>query len=421
MGGKLSYPHTEVSEDRTYLITGGNTGIGYQTAKSIAKLGGRVVIACRSEEKAKEAVEKMQKEHQEEKKKEEKKEEPEEPEEPIAPLNVEFMILDLASFESTMKFIEAYKAKGYPLHVLICNAGFGAGPKETSADGYEMHFQVNYLSHFLMTLHLLPLLRQSAPNSRIVNVSSTVHTHGVFNLENVNGEQSYDRLKFYGNSKMYQIMNMYAFERRLKDTGISVFSVHPGYVDSEFNRGTADNKLMSFMDSLAGTLRMKRNVQDGAMTTLVAALDTAHDGKSAIYFKSCKPSNASALSRKLEHQEALWKFSVDLLKEKGHLTDELLTDLTLPEPEPTGENKPEGEAKEEDAAAATAGGDAAEGEKKTEEAKEEKKEEGGGDASEKKEAVKEEAKEEAKEEPPKEEEKKEEAKEEENKEEEKKE
>ena len=79
-------------------------------------------------------------------------------------------------------------------------------PAETTGDGYEKHFQVNYLSHFLMTLHLLPLLRQSAPNSRIVNVSSTLHTSGVFNLENINGEQSYDRIKFYGNSKLYQVI-----------------------------------------------------------------------------------------------------------------------------------------------------------------------------------------------------------------------
>ncbi|XP_072045714.1 retinol dehydrogenase 14-like [Amphiura filiformis] len=406
MGGKLTYPRDEIPADKTFIVTGGNTGVGYQTAKGIAKLGGRVIIACRSEERATQALEKMQKEHREEVKQERQTQdeaakkanpppaatkdtpkppatgdkdttgegsgdkdtaeasatkdtgdasaegqttEAKEENEPIAsadkedspppeddaaddvqPLKVEFMKLDLASLASTMEFINAYKAKGYPLHVLICNAGLGLVPFQKTDDGFELQFQVNYLSHFLMTLHLLPLLRESDPNSRIINLTSIVHTSGTFDLKNMQGELSYDRIKFYGNSKVYQIMNMYALNRRLKDSGISIFSVHPGYVDSEFSRGSADSKLHSFVESVSQVLHIKRNVEDGAMTSLVAALDTSYDGRSALYLKDCKVANASALARNTEKQEQLWDYSLDCIKD--HITEDLLKDLHLPVP-----------------------------------------------------------------------------------------
>ncbi len=76
---------------------------------------------------------------------------------------------------------------------------------EKTDDGYERQFQVNYLSHFLITLHLLPLLRESAPNSRVINVSSTAHSSGTFDLNNMQSEVSYSRLKSYNNSKLYQV------------------------------------------------------------------------------------------------------------------------------------------------------------------------------------------------------------------------
>ncbi|XP_072046329.1 retinol dehydrogenase 11-like [Amphiura filiformis] len=204
MGARLTYPEITLAEDRTYIVTGGNGGIGYETAKYIAAHGGRVIIACRSEERA----------------------------DGPDTLNVEFMKLDLESLTSTMEFINAYKAKGYPLHVLICNAGIAFISYTETADGFEKTFQVNYLSHLLLILHLIPLLRTSGPNSRIVMVSSLAHVFGSFNLDNIQGEQSYDRFTFYGHSKLYQIMSMYALDRRLKNTGIGIFAVHPGTVET---------------------------------------------------------------------------------------------------------------------------------------------------------------------------------------------
>ncbi|XP_072045521.1 retinol dehydrogenase 12-like [Amphiura filiformis] len=317
MGANLTFPEVDLPGDRTFILTGGNGGIGYETAKYIAAHGGRVVLACRSEEKAKAAIEEMQKEYKDEKQKTS----------PTAAnagasngpddLNIEFMKLDLESLASTMEFIDAYKAKGYPLHSLICNAGIAYAPYGETTDGYERMFQINYLSHLLIILHLTPLLRASAPNSRIVMVSSVAHTHGAFDLDNIQGKRSYNRIYFYNHSKLYQVMSMYALDRRLKSSGIGVFSLHPGVVETGIlvNNWTDSKVMVPVVHGFMRLFHVYRNPYQGAATTLVAALDPKYDGESALYFDSCKPTPPVSLAKNVENQEALWKYSLECLKD----------------------------------------------------------------------------------------------------------
>ncbi|PIK34645.1 putative retinol dehydrogenase 12-like [Apostichopus japonicus] len=159
-------------------------------------------------------------------------------EEEIPELKLQFMPLDLASFESVLEFVKQYKESGLPLNVLICNGGLIAPAKVLTNDGLESTFQINYLSHFLLTLHLLPVLKASAPNSKIINVSSSGHKRGDgVNLDNIQSQKSYSQGKAYGNSKLFQIMNTFSLHSKIKDTGIDVFSVHPGVVDTGFSKG----------------------------------------------------------------------------------------------------------------------------------------------------------------------------------------
>ena len=140
---------------RTAIITGSNSGIGKETALDFARRGARVILACRDEKKASEAAKDIISETGSDK--------------------VIIRVLDLASFESVRAFAKLINETEERVDILVNNAGIGPGPLQITKDGYESIFQVNYLSHFLLTLLLLEKIKKSAP-SRIVNVSTNAHT-----------------------------------------------------------------------------------------------------------------------------------------------------------------------------------------------------------------------------------------------------
>ncbi|XP_071849312.1 polyprenol dehydrogenase-like [Apostichopus japonicus] len=322
MGGSVSAPDVTLSKDRTFLITGANTGIGYEIAKWIARCGGSVIIACRSENKAKEAIEKMKKEIQEEF----DQKQVDKTDEVAAPsINVQYMHLDLSSLKSVIDFVKKYKESGLPLHVLICNAGVFVADKELTSDGFEKHFQVNYLSHFLLTLHLLPLIKRSGPNSRIVNVSSKGHWFAEFNLENIQAQKSFHVNTFYGNSKLFQIMSMYQLSKRLDKETVSVFSVHPGFVDTNILKfGTG---FLQLTIDLAVRFGMARKPVSGAVGPLIAALHPSLNGETALYFSEEKQKPPFDIARDEAKQDIIWTYSLQCLK--GYLNDDVLEEIGL--------------------------------------------------------------------------------------------
>ncbi|XP_030849388.1 retinol dehydrogenase 12 [Strongylocentrotus purpuratus] len=310
---------------KTIIVTGANTGIGYETAKTLAQLGSKVILACRSEEKANQAIQRMKEEHIQERSSEKdakiiiKADE----------LDVEFMPLDLGSLASTVTFAKEYKAKGYSLHVLLCNAGMAWGPDEPTADGFEIHFQVNYLSHFLLILYLLPVLKATGNDTRIVLISSLMHRFSKWDPHDIQCFNEKDKMTVYGTTKLYQIMQMFSLARRLKGSKVSVFSVHPGVVATEINSREDQPVTRSTKIFLWATksLRMMRNPFDGALTGLHAAANPVYDGKTALYFESSKPQTLTALPRDEAKQEILWNYTLDCLKD--YVTEEMLHELNV--------------------------------------------------------------------------------------------
>ncbi|XP_048765185.2 WW domain-containing oxidoreductase-like isoform X2 [Ostrea edulis] len=264
MGGSESLPKVSLTTDRVVLVTGGNTGIGYETAKWIAMRGARVIIACRSEERAKSAIERMQNEFKMEKSKgalglcsSET-------------LALEFMTLDLSSLRSVETFINNFKAKEPKLHVLLCNAGIGLHEQNYTEDGFEIMFQVNYLAHFLLVAKLLPLMLNSGEDCRLIFVSSEAHRTSSFDLDKAQGKhhtkENFKRLMYYGNSKLYQIMQMYCLNRRLQVANLTVNSLHPGLVNTEINRNFDDMKCLSCCFRLGGSLETNASKRPSGST-----------------------------------------------------------------------------------------------------------------------------------------------------------
>src|SRR5256712_12704429 len=168
-------------ENRVFLVTGANSGIGKATALGLARMGGTVVMACRDATRGEAARQDIMRES--------------------GNPRVFLEIVDLASEASTRSLAEAFRRKYPRLDVLINNAGVYTSHREITPDGLERQFEVNYLSGVLLTHLMLDLLKKSAP-SRIVNVSSSAHSGGTIHFDDLQGEQRYAGFRAYGQSTL---------------------------------------------------------------------------------------------------------------------------------------------------------------------------------------------------------------------------
>ncbi|XP_064396434.1 dehydrogenase/reductase SDR family member on chromosome X-like [Halichondria panicea] len=197
MGNKLEVPTVDLS-GKVAIVTGGNTGIGYELVKGLAEMGAHTIMASRSEERATAAIARMKESSEKD-------------------LKVEFMRLDLGSIQSTKDFVRAFKEKNLPLHILINNAGILAVPFARTDDGHEMQYQVNHLCPFLITLELLPIVLETASTSgdcRILFVSSSAHykrSAGEVDFNSIDSEEMYTRTKAYGRTKLYNVMTTFSY------------------------------------------------------------------------------------------------------------------------------------------------------------------------------------------------------------------
>lgn len=194
---------------KVVIVTGSNQGIGKETARELAKRGGKVYFACRSEEKTLEAINEIKNEIQNE--------------------QLYFLKLDLGSLESVREFSRKFHELETRLDILVNNAGV-LSPLERTSDGFEMNFGVNHLGHFLLTNLLLDLLKASAP-SRIVVVASALHKIGRIKKDDINSENGFDGTwKSYANSKLCNILFMRELSTKLGGTSVTVNAVCPGPV-----------------------------------------------------------------------------------------------------------------------------------------------------------------------------------------------
>lgn len=197
-------------QGRLVVITGANSGIGYQAARYLSRVGAAVIMACRSAEKGESARAKIVSEH------------------PSA--KVEVRVLDVADLDSVRRFSEQFLNEHNRLDLLINNAGVMAIPeRRTTPQGFEMQFGTNHLGHFALTGLLLPALLQQ-PNSRIVTVASIAHKGGKLKFDDLNAERSYDARRAYQQSKLANLVFGLELDRRLREHSAKTMSViaHPG-------------------------------------------------------------------------------------------------------------------------------------------------------------------------------------------------
>ncbi|WP_405780969.1 oxidoreductase [Streptomyces sp. NBC_00859] len=196
---------------RTAVVTGANSGIGLVTARELARRGARVVLACRSETRGKEAEAVIRRD--------------------VPDADTEFVPLDLADLSSVRAFASAFRAER--LDLLINNAGVMALPQGTTADGFETQFGVNHLGHFALTGLLLPKLLDT-PGARVVSVSSGLHAIANIDINDLNSERNYRRWIAYGRSKTANLLFVHELARRIAAAGSGLVAAasHPGYAST---------------------------------------------------------------------------------------------------------------------------------------------------------------------------------------------
>ncbi len=268
----------------TFLITGGNTGIGLSTATALARDGGRVFIACRSAAAGETAVARIKA--------------------ASGSADVRLLMLDLASLSSVRACAAEFLALDEPLHVLVNNAGVG-GQRGLSADGFELHFAVNHLGHFALTQLLLDRLAASGPGTRVVNVSSEAHysARGIDFAAVRRRTQTFAGAREYAVSKLCNVLFTQELARRLDRTAVASYALHPGVVASDIWRR---------IPRLARPFITRRmlTTEQGAVTSVYCATSPAVAGDSGLYYDKCavRPPSAAATP---ELAELLWKHSAE--------------------------------------------------------------------------------------------------------------
>ena len=247
---------------RLAIITGANTGLGFENARYFAMAGMKVIMACRSEDRALDAMARIQ------------------AEQPDADL--EFMQVDVSDLSSVRRFAKTFSASYDQIDLLVNNAGIMFTPYEQSVDGFEGQMATNYFGHFLLTSLLLDLIPDS-PDARIVSLSSIAHTQikGI-RFEDIHWEEKYDKFSAYAQTKLACLMFAIELQNRLEDAGYTTLSVaaHPGLSITELGRHMPKWQEL-IMRYTIGPLFSHPPI-DGAKPQVMAALD--EDASGGDYF-----------------------------------------------------------------------------------------------------------------------------------------
>ncbi|KDN20421.1 SDR family NAD(P)-dependent oxidoreductase [Amycolatopsis rifamycinica] len=279
-------------DGRVAVITGANTGLGFETARRLAERGATVVLAVRDTGKGRLAAARIDG-------------------------DVSVRELDLTSLESIRAAAAALRAAHPRIDLLINNAGVMYTPKQTTRDGFELQFGTNHLGHFALTGLLLDRLLP-VPGSRVVTVSSTGHRiNAAIHFDDLQWERSYSRIAAYGQSKLANLMFTYELQRRLAAHGTTVaVAAHPGISDTELARNSPAvvRRLLTWLAPV-----LTQPATAGALPTLRAATDPSvlggqYYGPSGLAERRGYPKlvASSPDSYDLTAQQRLWAVSEDL-------------------------------------------------------------------------------------------------------------
>lgn len=233
---------------KTYLITGGNSGIGFEAAKMLAAAGGDIVIACRNAEKAQQAVAEINE---------------------TQFSDADAISLDLSSMESVHKAAAEFRSRHDRLDALINNAGIMQTPETRTVDGFELQLATNHLGHFLLASLLYDLVEKVS--GRIVTVSSIGHKFGQMHLEDLMLTKGYSPTRAYTQSKLANLLFAQELDRRLRAADSTVKSVacHPGYSATRL-QDTGPTNALNFVYKILNPL-MAQPAYNGAIPTVLAA------------------------------------------------------------------------------------------------------------------------------------------------------
>ncbi|MFD2444767.1 oxidoreductase [Bacillus sp. CGMCC 1.16607] len=240
---------------KNIIITGANSGLGLESAKSLSKQGATVILAVRNLQKGNEALQAIKETNQN--------------------ASLEVMKLDLSDLKSVRDFADAYINKYNSLDILINNAGVMFPPYQKTVDGFELQFGSNHLGHFALTGLLLPVIKNTS-GSRVVTLSSIAHRGASIYFNNLDGSKRYKAIKFYGQSKLANLLFSKELDQRLKQNGIHTLSIacHPGI--SATNLVKIGNQTPRYLTSLMKILFQP--AEKGALPSIFAATEDSLKG-----------------------------------------------------------------------------------------------------------------------------------------------
>lgn len=263
---------------KTAMVTGSTSGLGEVVARRLGAMGATVIVHGLNEERGREIAAEITR---------------------AGPGRAVYYAGDLASLEQVRALARRIRSEHQRLHLLVNNAGIGGASNDArreSADGHELVFQVNYLSHFLLTRELLPLLEASAP-ARIVNVASIGQR--AINFDDIMMKNSYQTTAAYSQSKLAQIMFTITLSEMLDASRVTVNSLHPA----------------TFMDTPMVTSSGRQpmsSVQDGANAVMQLAVGAALAGRTGLYFNQMNEARANQQAYDAAVRKRLWDLSVEL-------------------------------------------------------------------------------------------------------------
>jgi NAD(P)-dependent dehydrogenase (short-subunit alcohol dehydrogenase family) len=275
---------------RIALVTGGNAGIGLETAVALGSRGAHVVITSRDAHRGASAVAAI---------------------EARGVRDIEVMPLDLASFASVREFAITFVRSHQRLDVLVNNAGAILKDRRVTVDGHEAQFQTNHLGHFLLTNLLRDRLVASTP-ARVVVVSSDAHRYprGGLDFDDLESAGGYRAFRTYGRTKLMNLLFVRELARRLAGTGVTANAVHPGYVATRFSRD-GDTGFMGNVGMVLGR-PFAKSPAAGARTSVFVASSPELAGVTGQYFVRCRSVRPAATALDDEAAARLWEISAQL-------------------------------------------------------------------------------------------------------------
>lgn len=279
-------------QGRTVLVTGANTGIGFETAAALAAKGYRVVLTARDPAKGKSAVGEIRRRH------------------PDA--NVAAMELDLSRLADVRSFAAGFLERFQQLHVVVNNAGVWLDRRSVTADGFETMFQVNHLGPFLLTNLLLDRLKGSAP-ARIVNVATEAHRAARLHFDDLQSERNFGHIRAYFRTKLCNILFTRELAQRLLGTGVAANALHPGSIPvrTRMARDGDTHGLFAIGAGISAPLFL--SPAKGAETTVYLASSPDVEDRTGEYWVRRRPRRPSRAALDDDAARRLWDVSARLV------------------------------------------------------------------------------------------------------------